>query len=263
MDNITQITPDIFKTTTPYMDVYTTVCAIKTPEGVALFDTGSYPEDVDTYILPFLSALGICEKDLRYIILSHNHGDHAGGLTRLLAFFPGATVVSRHPGVVEKYAGNALYPNGGEMLLDTLQIVSIPGHCADALGLLDTRTNTMLTGDSLQLYGLYGSGKWGANISLIPEHLSAIEKLRGMKVDTIVASHDYHPWGYIARGAEEISRYLDTCAEALYKIKEYLRQHPSDDFEGSAKEYNETFGLPTMGGHVFQAIAKAMENGNI
>ncbi len=77
------------------------------------------------------------------------------------------------------------------------------------------------------MYGLFGSGKWGANISMPLEHLAAIEKLRIMHLKMVVASHDYHPYGYLAKGDKEIRRYLDTCVDALHGIKKRICENPS------------------------------------
>lgn len=260
MKDVTQITQDIFRLTIPYKDIYTTVCVVKTPEGAALFDTGSYDSDVDRYVFPFLEELDIKAQDLRYVVISHNHTDHAGGLARLMAYFPETHIVSRHPAIAEQYRNyTVLAPNDGDPLLGVLRIITVPGHTTDAVALLDTRSKTLLTGDSLQLYGIYGSGKWGANIGLPTEHLAAVEKLRGMDIDTIVASHDYHPLGYFVQGKEAVLRYLDACPEALYKIRDYLCIHPEQDPEEAAEAYNTCSGLPTVGSHIFKAIRAAME----
>lgn len=264
MKDVTQITQDIFRLTIPYKDIYTTVCVVKAPEGAVLFDTGSYDSDADGYILPFLDELGITAQALRYIVISHNHTDHAGGLARLMQHFPETCIVSRHPAIAEKFGNYAiLVPDDGDPLLSVLRIITVPGHTTDAVALLDTRSGTLLTGDSLQLYGIYGSGKWGANIGLPTEHLAAVEKLRGMDIDTIVASHDYHPWGYFAQGKDEIRQYLDACPEALFKIRDFLSSHPEQDPEEAAESYNASSGLPVVGSHIFKAIRTAIDTGNM
>lgn len=252
---LTEVVPDIFRLTVPFMDVYTTVFFVKLPEGVVLFDTATYSEDVEQYILPAMSELGIEEEMLKYVFVSHHHGDHAGGLERLMNRLPDACIVAGSRVLEEKYQHYAsLIPKEGDTLLDELQIVMIPGHTDQAMALLDTRTGTLLTGDCLQLYGLYGSGEWGANISYPKEHLAAIEKLHSLPINTIIASHEYHTLGYLAKGKEEIHRYLDECAEALMKMKAFLLEHPQMSDHEIAVLYNETFHLPVIGAHVMGAV---------
>lgn len=259
MNEMIRITPDILRMTIPYMDVYTTVCFIHTPAGSVVFDTGSYDSDVAEYILPAMDALGITADTLKYIVISHNHGDHSGGLEQLALHFPKAKIVSLHHGISDKYGSRVHFPTDGEMLLNTLSIITIPGHASDAIGLLDTRTGTLLSGDSLQLYGLYGSGKWGANISLPAEHLAALDKLHTLSINTILASHDYHPYGYIAQGKENVAPYINACKEALVNIKSFICTHPELDNHSLESAYVVETKLPTVGSHVFKAIRTAME----
>lgn len=257
---ITAITPDIVRLQIPFEDIYTTVFAVKTPQGALLFDTATYPTDADDYILPLLSELGIDAPEM--IFISHPHRDHAGSLARLTDVFAHAQIISRSEKLRAQYANAAfLAPEDGDTLLGVLRVVTLPGHTADAIALFDTRTNTLLTGDGLQAYGIYGSGAWGANISFIPAHLDALEKLRALPIQTLVAAHDYHPCGYIARGRDEIDRYLDACADALRDIAAFIRVHPEMDDKQAADAYNAAFQLPTVGAHVFTGARAAMEKG--
>ncbi len=79
---------------------------IEHPKGLALFDTGCNPKIIDDPVgywgefarnLPFkwsknetldrqIAGLGYKTSDIKYVVLSHAHLDHAGGLT----YFPGA-----------------------------------------------------------------------------------------------------------------------------------------------------------------------------
>ncbi|KAI5928147.1 Metallo-hydrolase/oxidoreductase [Camillea tinctor] len=85
------------------------VFLISHPEGPILFDTGESPCCNDPGFLPFyspvpmfsrttirpedgivaqLEKLGVHPRDLQALVLSHLHGDHAGGLADLLALHP-------------------------------------------------------------------------------------------------------------------------------------------------------------------------------
>ena len=218
---------------------------------------------MENAILPALNELGITCGDLKYIVISHAHGDHAGGLQWVAERFPDACILLRSAALQEKYGGAVRCPEDGELLLGSLRIIAVPGHSADSLCLLDTQTGTLISGDSLQLYGIYGSGTWGSNVGLPVEHLEAIEKLRKLDVKRIVASHDYHPFGYLAEGRDAVLKYLDACPEALFRILDAIRSHPDMDSEALAVIYNQQSQLPTVGNHVFAAIRAAAEAGKM
>lgn len=240
--------------TLPYKDIYTSVFILDTPEGTVLFDTAFSGYDVDTYILPELAR-----RNLRYIFISHNHRDHAWGLDRLMEVYPEACIVTQNDALAEKFANfSVLRPKEGAMLLDTFQVVNIPGHTADSQGLLDTRTKMLFTGDGLQAYGIYGEGQWGACIRAIPEHLAALEKLKTLDITNLVMSHDYHPYGNEVYGAEDIQNCLDICAKALLQIKEVVCDHPELNDEEAAALYNKDSGLPTVPAFVVEAIRAAI-----
>lgn len=262
MKDFHEIVPSIHRLTIPFENIYTTVFIIKTPLGAILFDTATYESDVDDYILPAFHELRGSQDALRYIVLSHSHRDHAGGLDRLLEFFPETCIISGCPDLRGRFSGfRILSPEEQPLLHDCIELIALPGHAPDCLAIYDRRSRALLTGDSLQLSGIYGSGKWGANITQLKEHLQAIEKLRTLNTDILIASHDYHPCGFIARGKTEISRYLDECIAALHKVRETLMNCPDLDDQAAADYYNRITGLPPIGLHVARAVRSAAKNG--
>ena len=161
---------------------------------------------------------------------------------------------------LQKPAG--FFGEDGQRILDVLQVVALPGHTADCIGLLDTRTGTLLSGDGLQMYGIYGSGAWGANISYIKEHLALGKTLREKEISVIAASHDYHPCGWKAEG-EAVGPYIAECAAALRAVGDFARANPDDNNEELAARYNASSGLPTVGAHVFAAVRNTMAAGEM
>ncbi len=245
---ITKQTEHIYRMTLPYKDIFTTVYLVKTPVGAVLFDAASFDSDAAEYIMPMLQELAVSPEELKYIFISHNHRDHAGGLAALLAALPHACVVSRSEELRQKYPDYTfLKPDDGDKLADVLQIVTIPGHTPDSMALLDSRSNTMISGDCLQLYGIYGSGTWACNIGLPREHFAAIEKLRKMPIQTVLTAHDYHPYGHCYQGAELVGKALDACIEPLQKIADMIQANPQMTDEEIAALYNAPAELPTLG----------------
>lgn len=258
MDGMLKINEYIYRLTIPFLDIFTTIYVVKTENGALLFDTATYNDDVDNYILPFLSKIGVTDETLRYILVSHNHRDHVGGLNVLMTHFPSATIISRSSVLGEKYTDyNFLCPNDNEIILDSLRIVTIPGHTMDCISVYDTKSKILISGDCLQLYGIYGSGDWGSNISLPTEHIKAIEKLRKIDISTVLTAHDYHPCGYRYDGKESIYRALDECVNPLYKIKDMIVGNPDLDDAQICAMYN-GLDYPTLNVRVVSAVRREL-----
>ena len=250
-----KINDNITKITIPYKDIYTTVLVIKTEEGIVLFDTATYEEDVHDYILPALESEGVDKEDVKYIFISHNHGDHSGGLNWLAPILPHATILSNSPSLAKKYSDYKVKTlEDGEIVAGCLQHVFIPGHTQDAGGLLDFRTKTLMTGDALQVYGIYGSGNWGSNVRWSDSHYEALKRLRNIDAELLVMAHDYHPCGQTVEGKQAINRCIDDCAASLDKIKAYLLANPDMDDDSISAQYNATSGLPKVSPKVFAGM---------
>lgn len=255
MKELTLAAPHIYRLVVPFLDIYTSIFLIESEEGWVVFDTATYPEDMDNYLASALKELGV-EKPA-WVVVSHNHRDHGGGLARFAQLYPQTPIAAGSAACGERVPGREVRVlSDGETLVGPLTAVTIPGHTADAVGLLDTRTGTLLSGDGLQLYGIYGSGAWGANISLIPEHLKAGEKLLSLDLQSILASHNYHPRDWRADGREAVADYIDQCAKALGDIRAYTLAHPDQTPEEMAEAYNAASGLPTVAPRIFKAAAE-------
>ena len=258
-----KINKNIYRTTTPYKDIFTSLYIVKTAQGDLLFDAASFDSDVNEYIIPFLEFAGVTSESLTYIFISHAHGDHMGGLPMLIKEYPNATIVSRSAKIKEDFRDySVLMPNDNDLLLDCIKVITIVGHTEDSAAILDTRTNTLITGDCLQLSGIFGSGKWGANINFPAEHLKALNKVKKLTVDEIYTAHDYHPCGYKATTPEDAQKMLCECEVPLMKVKELISANPALNDEEIAALYNSP-ALPTMGSHVVSAMRSAMKKGLI
>lgn len=260
MQNSTIINEHIYRLTTPFKDIFTTVYVLQTPDGIILFDTASYASDIDDYILPWLQELGITAEMLKYVLISHNHGDHSGGLARFMELFPNTCILSRAPALKEAFADyQVVSPEEGDVILDTYRVVPVPGHTMDSCALLDLRSMTLITGDCLQLYGILGSGDWASNISYPALHLEAVEKVRSLGVSQIVTAHDYAPCGYRAVGTAEVNRMLDACVEPLERLKKMILDNPELDDAGIREKFSSYEGRLNIRLGVVAAMRKMME----
>jgi metallo-beta-lactamase class B len=66
---------------------------LRTSDGLILFDTLNNPMEAETVLEPGLRKLGLNPADIKYIILSHGHGDHYGGATYFQQKYPNARVM--------------------------------------------------------------------------------------------------------------------------------------------------------------------------
>jgi len=264
MKDLTQINEHIHRLVVPYKDIFTTVYFIRDGENVIIFDTASGPEDVENYILPAMQELGITGRMVKYAFISHNHRDHAFGVERLMAEFPHITLVT---GSDKLAAANEQYkviiPADGDVLMEHFRVITIPGHTKDSAALLDTRTKTLVTGDCLQMYGIFGSENWGSNIRFPAEHLEAVKKVAAMDIDLVVTAHDYHPCGFMASGKETVAVCLNACVEPLMTVKELILANPQWDDAQVAAAYNSADKVPTIGAHVSAAVRAAAADGRM
>jgi glyoxylase-like metal-dependent hydrolase (beta-lactamase superfamily II) len=145
----------------------------------ALVETGARTS-VPT-VLDALAAAGLGPTDLRWLVLTHIHLDHAGGIGDLAEAFPSATVVVHERGArhladptrlidsAARVYGDLLDSLYGRMLavpqdrlvaaadgyrIDigngrTLRLVDSPGHAKHHHAVLDEQTGTLLVGDAV------------------------------------------------------------------------------------------------------------------
>ena len=252
---IQQITDHIHWLQIPFYNICTSAFIIETDEGNILYDTATTSQDVDTYLLPALKQLGepVCT------VLSHRHSDHTGGLQRLVHHYPATQVCagSRTEGETIRLLAE------GDCVLGPVRAVAIPGHTLDCIGLWDRRTDTLLTGDGLQLYGVEGCGKWGVNIPYVQEHLCCLEKLKQLPVERLIASHSYHPLGYQAEGQAQLQAYYAQCEKALYHLAGFIRTHSCQENKALAEAYRAETGLPAIGENIIANMKKRMKEGVI
>lgn len=254
MNNFEKINENIYRLTIPYKDIYTTVYIVITPKGALLFDSASYDTDITDHIMPAMEHMGISKDSLKYVFISHNHRDHAGGLYMLMKLIPEVCIVSRCPVLKKKYADfKFAAPGDGDVFLDVLKVVTIPGHTMDSSAILDMRTNTLITGDCMQLYGIFGSGLWASAINYPSEHIASLDKLAKMDISEVLTAHDYHPMGHHYTGSEAVLKAIDLCIEPLDNIRAMILSHPDLDDEEICRMYNRPE-LPTLGAHIVTAV---------
>ena len=186
----------VFRLKVPFEKIYTSVFLIEADAPI-LVDCATTAEDVDEYIIPALDAMGYGIADLRMLVLTHRHADHAGGLARVLELAPKIEVVCD---VRRLCKGISTYP--------------LAGHTADCIGVLDEAHHTLLSGDGLQGAGV---DKYRCNVKSQEDYLETLTRIRNdERIERILLSHAYEPW-YSDRieGREAVLTCLAECKKYL------------------------------------------------
>ena len=187
----------IYRLQVPFGTVYTSVFLIETDCGSVLVDCATTAEDVDRRIIPALERFGKRIEDIKYIVITHGHSDHAGGLPRILERTPDIEVI-----------------RDIRSIADGVETYSLPGHTKDLIGVLDRRTRTLISADGLQGAGV---GKYRCSTQDLKAYIMTLERIKcDEAVENILFSHAYEPWykdGMIGR--ENVLQCLSDCYECV------------------------------------------------
>jgi metallo-beta-lactamase class B len=138
---------------------WTTAWALKTSDGIIIIDAMDNSDEAEHYIEGGLRKLGLDPADIKYVIVSHAHGDHYGGAEYLKKKFNPHVVMSeidwkaledaerdpaakakRNPLFGEPPQHDQSVKDGDTITLGdtTLKLYVIPGHTLGTLATLFT-----------------------------------------------------------------------------------------------------------------------------
>ena len=199
MSGFYEETKGIYRVRVPFENIYTSVFLITSDSDIILVDCATTAYDVDSVILPSLSELGYTLSELNMLVLTHHHSDHAGGLARIREIAPNIEVVTDI-----------------RMLADKISTYALPGHTEDSIGILDERTNTLISGDGLQGAGV---DKYRCSTKCPNKYIETLEKIKSdERIENILFSHAYEPWNKDAVFGRE------TVIECINECKKYVRR---------------------------------------
>ncbi len=186
----------------PFENIYTSSFILIENNDAVILDSGNSDEDAIEYIIPEIEKLKVRVK---YLVSSHTHQDHHGGINALKKAFPDAI-----PTLFSKNVEDSHHLNDGEVLLNRFKMLNLKGHTEDSLAVLDIKTNTLLSCDSLQSYGV---GRFKTLVEDTEKYFDSIKRVRALNLDTIIASHEYEPLGSIIE-KKKIPEFLEHCKNA-------------------------------------------------
>lgn len=142
-------------------------------DGEALvFDTGT-GDDIAA-ITAALGAAGVGWGDVGTVLVSHDHGDHIGGVELIAAEAPDAVFRAAMPDLdsLRDRVEAAEEVADGATLLADLQVVATPGHTLGHVSAYDRSTELLLAGDAI-VNGVSIGGTSGEGIEASPPEFTA------------------------------------------------------------------------------------------
>ncbi len=91
---------------------YVGAWALTTSNGIILFDTLDNAAEAQQYIVGGLKSLGLAPESIKYIVITHGHGDHYGGAKYMQDTFPEARLLmsAADYALAEKSAASGMGP---------------------------------------------------------------------------------------------------------------------------------------------------------
>ncbi|MBI4258166.1 MAG: MBL fold metallo-hydrolase [Thaumarchaeota archaeon] len=224
------------------------IASIFLVEGKRLALIESGPPCVSEDIVRAIEALGFKASEVRHIIVSHIHIDHAGGSGRLLKKMPNAEVIAYQPGVKHLIDPSRLIPSArmalGDILqywgepeplpaqkvkavhdgdtLDlegvTLRFIATPGHAPHEMAIFEEKTRSIFTGDTVGVYR-------HSSKTLVPDSpppsfdypaaMESLNRLLGLKPNWLMIPH----YGYWSNAQEMLQLNLEVYKQWAELLK--------------------------------------------
>ena len=227
----------------------------------ALVETGSQSSVPAVHAA--LAALGLGPADLRWIIVTHIHLDHAGAVGDLAADFPSATVVVHERGARHLVDPTRLIDSASRVygpLLDNLYgrmtavpedrliaagdrfrvdvgngrglvMVDSPGHAKHHHAVLDEQTGTLLVGDAVGVLlpdlGVLRPATPPPDFDL-EQASSSLRRFAELRPERLVLTH-YGPVADPAATLAEAEEMLHSWVEVAEKVIEHTSEAGIDD----------------------------------
>ncbi|ROQ93419.1 MBL fold metallo-hydrolase [Desulfosoma caldarium] len=204
-------------------------------DGLTVIDPGN---DYTAYLQFF--DLGFDPAQVRRVMITHGHFDHAMGVLELCNYRgireKGSMEIIIHeagPEELKKNLEPLSFPlrlvQGGETVHTgrfSFQVVHTPGHTFDGISLYHKETRSLFSGDAVLPYGLSAPDKHGGG--RLDHMLQTFRNLLGMNIDHVMPGHGWPVFGLgrkvLEASYEEVIKHLLgvnrelSCEEAANRL---------------------------------------------
>lgn len=212
--------------------------AIDTSDGIILIDALNNGDEARDILVPNMRSLGLDPARIRYVLLTHGHGDHWGGAKYLQDTFGAKVATSeRDWGMIESPGHGSgpfahLVPPRRDMVLKdgdtvtlgrtTVKVHVTPGHTPGALSMIFP----VFDHGRRHMAGLMGGTGGGQDAASAHAQIASLARwqgiTRGAGVDVLITNHPVH---MAATEKEALIRYGATggANPFLYGVEKYQR----------------------------------------
>jgi glyoxylase-like metal-dependent hydrolase (beta-lactamase superfamily II) len=211
-ENILEVIPNVYQMTFRGVNVLVIAEA-----ELTIVDTGfraSVPKIID-----FIHSLGRSPEEISLIIITHNHFDHASGLSELRKVTRAKVAI--HKADIYDVNGQLPYPqfvqktlrvrpfsalrsflgigshdvdiqlSGGEVLkpLGGLKVIHVPGHTPGSICLFSPQHKLLIVGDVLLKHGTTIRFPHKSASTDLPQAIKSVERLAGLDFEIICFGH--------------------------------------------------------------------------
>ncbi|MBN8817257.1 MAG: MBL fold metallo-hydrolase [Sphingomonas sp.] len=181
---------------------------LKTSAGLIVIDALNNPDEAREILVPNLVAMGLDPKQIRYVIVTHGHGDHWGGAKYLQDTYGAKVVLSdadwkmlESPERGGGPVGNMVPPTRNVTAADgdtitlgdtTVRLYVTPGHTPGTLSLIFPVTSN----GQRHVVGLMGGSGGGQTGPAAHQQVATLirwqQLTRAAGVDAAIANHPAH-----------------------------------------------------------------------
>jgi metallo-beta-lactamase class B len=175
--------------------------ALKTSQGLIIFDTENNPDEAKQFIEGGLAKLGLDAHSIKYIVITHEHADHFGGSKYLQQQYPNAHILASATAwqnMPTANRGAGLFPNHDADITDgekltlgdtTVTFYITPGHTDGTVSSIFKVTDHGKP-HTVGFFGGMGSPNTEANRQKIIASYGRWQTITtAAGVDTLIANH--------------------------------------------------------------------------
>lgn len=153
----------------------------------AVVDTGVSGSDDE--IAAALDRLGLDWGAVGHVVFTHQHSDHAGSATAVLAAAPDARAYAGAADIPAIRAPRPLIEVADGDDVFGLRIVATPGHTAGHISVLDEVGGILVAGDALNTQSGAVTGPNPAFSADMTVALASVDKLAALRFETLLVGH--------------------------------------------------------------------------